>query len=663
MAGTSWAIWATLVAVAAAAVVWHYRRWETPGRGRMLLAGLRIAAIALILLLIFDVEVPTGGSAAARAGTHVLLDASLSMALPEASGGSRWDRGVERARARAGGRDVLLFGTRVRPVAPAALPDEPPGDVSSRLLPALQAVAEAGAVRVVVVTDAAIEDAPVVAQWLPRLGLDVEFEIVGDIVANRSLQEVSAPGWARPGEPVVLEFGVAVTGDPGPDSIAVVARAGDRVVGRTSVPPAPGGRLATGSMELRLEAPPGGGRVEVTVELEGEDVVPDDDMRTVWLDVADEPPAIALVSFVPDWEPRHLVPVLRQAAGLPVSGYLRGAAGQYTRLGMGLEAGLRASEQDAQRAVQRAMQQGGLVVLHGLDGAAPRWALDAAASARRLLIFPAGDAADLPLPVTPGPETAGEYYPVAEIPSSPVAPLLTELPVAGAAPLYALRSVTPAPGTWAPLSVTRGRQGQPEPALLGGQSGQRRWVMALGRGYWQWAFRGDAEAMLYNRLWGAVTGWLIRDGGLVGADAVRPASYAVPRGRPLGWVAPGAAIDSLAVSLLAADGTVVADTMVSATADTTYTVAPEPGRYSYRVRAFSGDTVADVEGRLTVERYSPEFWRQPADLAALRAPATAVRDAGQRLGGTPLRATAWPFLAVIVLLAAEWILRRRWGLR
>jgi hypothetical protein len=664
MAATSWAIWAGLSALAAAASVAHYRWRETPGSGRMLLAALRALALALLLLILFDPELPAPDGLAPGRATQVLLDASLSMTLPTAAGPTRWEQAVEIARNRAGQRPVLLFGETPRPAQAAALPAEAPGDARSRLLPALQAAAEAGVARVIVVTDGAMEDADMVARWLPRLGVEITWEVVGDVVANRSLVEADAPQWAEAGAAFRVDFGVAVTGPSPGDSIPVVARVGERVVGRTAVAPPPPGRLATGSLELRLEAPPGGGRVPITLALEGADAVPDDDVRTVYVDVAEEPAGIALVSFRPDWEPRFLAPVLHQAVGLPMRGYLRSADGQYVRLAGAAEAGVRVTEQEVQRAVQRAAQQQGLVVLHGAGDDVPGWALDALRTAPRLLVFPAGDASGLPLPAGVGAASSGDFFPARELPSSPVATLIGDVELAGAAPLMTLRSAERPPGSWSPLLVTHGRQGSPQPAVLAGTTGARRWAVGLGTGYWQWYFRGDDERVLYTRLWGALAGWLVRERGIAGAEAVRPARFAVPRGLPVPWVAPGLAADSFAVTLTGADGTVALDTVITPTAvDTAFSSAPVPGRYSYRARAFANDTVTETEGQLTVERYSPEFARQPVDVSALPAPAAAVREGAARRGGTPLHATAWPYVLLVLLLAAEWILRRRWGLR
>jgi hypothetical protein len=648
-------LWLVLSALAVAVSAWHYLRREMPGRGRVLLAGLRGAAIALLLLLLFDPELPARG-VGGSAGTQVLLDGSLSMNVAGADGRSAWQQGVDAARSRAGGRPVLVFGETARPLDATVLPDSAPGDPRSRLLPALQAAAEAGVRRVVVITDGRIEDAEAAARWAPRLGLEVVPELVGDEVANRSVLEVSAPGWADAGAPIHVEFGIAT---PDTDSVSVVARRGDRIVGRTAVAGVGAGRIATGSLEVRVEPPVGGGWVPLEIALEGTDPVPDDDVRTVYVHVAEEPPGIALVSFRPDWEPRFLAPVLEQALGLPLRAYIRGATGQYIRLAGGLEAGAVAGEENVRRAVGRAE----IVVLHGLGADAPAWAAQAAGTARRLLVFPADRSETLPLPITVGAELPGDYF-LSVVPPSPLAPLLAEQELAGVTPLTGLRAADLPAGVWAPLLVTRGRGGTAQPALLGGETSGRRWVIALASGWWQWAFRGGAERQFYQRLWGGVAGWLARDRTVAGPDAVRPARLASPRGMPIPWIAPGLAADSMAVRLTGADGAVALDTVVTPTGvDTAYTAAPPPGDYTYSARAFSGDDATQAVGVLTVERFSADFSRPVVDLTTLRAVPTTVREGEARRGGTPLHATALPYILIVLLLAAEWILRRRWGLR
>jgi hypothetical protein len=72
--------------------------------------------------------------------------------------------------------------------------------------------------------------------------------------------------------------------------------------------------------------------------------------------------------------------------------------------------------------------------------------------------------------------------------------------------------------------------------------------------------------------------------------------------------------------------------------------------------------VTAAEGEFTVERWSPELARPVADLAMIANPAATVRGAGAG-AGTPLHATAYPYVLLVLLLVGEWVLRRRWGLR
>jgi hypothetical protein len=207
MSAQYWLGWAMLSAAAAGASWWHYRHRELPGRGRQLLAALRAAAVALVLLLLFSPEMRVGADPGGGAAVQVLLDASLSMALPTETGQSRWQVAVDRATA--SDAPVLLFGDRVRSAAASELPDSVPGDARSLLLPALRAAAEAGARRVVVVTDGGIEDAAEVGRWLPGLGVEVEWQRVDDVVANRSLVSVEAPDRVQAGAPFDVTFAVA----------------------------------------------------------------------------------------------------------------------------------------------------------------------------------------------------------------------------------------------------------------------------------------------------------------------------------------------------------------------------------------------------------------------------------------------------------------------
>jgi hypothetical protein len=623
----------------------------------MLLAVLRAGALSLVALLLFDPSLPARDPAALR-GTHVLLDASLSMALPAAAGGTRWQVAVAEARSRAGDRPILLFGDRARPVRADALTDSTPGDVRTRLLPGLQAAAEAGVRNVVVLTDGGIEDADAVARWAPRLGLGVETVLFAGEIANTSVAEVSAPQWVDAGEPVPVEY--AVAGGVS-DSVAVVVRRDGRVIGRSFAPAAPAGLLSTGRIQVQLEPSASeDGWVRLEVGLENGDAVPDDDRRTIYVQADREPAGVALVSFMPDWEPRFLAPLLEQNLGLPLRAYLRGATGQYVRLAAGLDAGTPVPESDVISAIER----GQLVVLHGLGIAAPAWAHEAVRTAAAILVFPADDAGGLDLPAEVGALVQGDYFLSQAVPPSPVAGLLADLTLTGTTPLSSLRSIAVPAGAWAPLMATRGRQGAILPLAVAGETDGRRWALAAGSGYWQWAFRGGAERQVYGRFWSALGGWLAQERTVAAMPAVRPAAMALPRGADVPWVSPALIADSLHIVMTDESGAVITDTVVAgARTDTAYTSAPPPGHYSYRARAFAGDNVTQGEGAITIERYSPELARSRIDPERLASDAETVRGRDRARRGTPLHATACPYVLLVLLLAAEWILRRRWGLR
>ncbi|HSJ08083.1 MAG TPA: hypothetical protein VK936_15365, partial [Longimicrobiales bacterium] len=387
---------------------------------------------------------------------------------------------------------------------------------------------------------------------------------------------------------------------------------------------------------------------------------PDDDRRTVFVNVVEEPAGVALVSFRADWEPRFLVPVLERATGLPVRAYIRGAGDGYIRLAGGLDAGVAVPEAEVRRVTERAQ----FIVLHGLGGDAPEWTGAVARAARGVLVFPGDGAAGPSFGVTAGPAQPGEFYILRDLPPSPVARLLAGLAPAGFAPLTALRGADVPAGAWSPLLAARSGDGTPQPVLVADSAAGRRWAVALGTGYWRWAFRGGPERELYQRLWSAVAGWLVTERTLGGVPAVRPVRLSAPRGALIPWVAPGLEADSLWVQIVSPGGTVALDTTLAAVpADTAFTAAPPPGTYAWRATAFAGDSVAGGEGPLTVETYSPEFARRTADLGELRGGGSPVRDAAPRRTGTPMHATAWPYALIVLLLAAEWILRRRWGLR
>jgi hypothetical protein len=660
-----WLLFAIAAGLALAVVIYLYRRREAPGRGRAILIALRFLAFALLILLLFDPRLPAPGGPASHRRI-VLLDRSVSMLLPvdpaAPRAGTRWQAAVAAARSAAGRAAVLTFGTAPRPLPPDSLAGLVPSAPESRLLPALQGASEAGAGRVLVVTDGGIEDEADVARWIPRLGIDVEVRRVASApVPDFAVADVSAAAWAQAGKPFTIEAAVARTGSPG-DSLTVEVRQAGRVLAQRRVSAPPPGRTEPAPLVITPAAPAGGGLVRYDVAVVARDPVPDDDERSIYVFVSEQPAGVAIVSFHPDWEPRFLQPVLEDALGLPTRGFLMAAPGRYIATGTGQEAGRAVGEAE----VRQAIGQAEVLVLHALGTDAPAWAPASARAAARVMIFPAGNVPDLGLPFALPAAAPGEWYVSADVPASPVAPLLTGITVSDVPPLYSLRPLALPGGSWAPLLATRGRNGPASPLALAGQTGPRRWVLALGEGYWQWAFRGGNARDLYQRLWASLGGWLIQERRPLAAAAVRPVDRVVPRDEPVRWTAPGLAADSIAVRVLREEGKTVGDTVLLVTSTDTATMRPlPPGHYRYAARAFAGGkATAAAEGPFTVERFSPDFLRPLLSPARIAGEGATLNPGAVRRGrGVPLHTTPWPYIAIVLVLATEWVLRRRWGLR
>jgi hypothetical protein len=652
MSGASWLSWLLASAAGATFAVWVYRRREVPGRGRGALAGLRACTIALLLLLAFDPDLP--GAVRSSRDSAIIVDASLSMRMP-GEAVTRWETAVTRARAM-GATAVTLFGDGTRTLDPEALAGMQPAGLDSRLLPALQAVAEAGGRHATVITDGAIEDADDVARWLPRLGIDVTVDVVPGGAPNRGLTRVAAPAFVGAGEPLTVEFDLSATGGAGGPATVVVRQAGTELA-RTIVETPAEGRVSTGELSFAAGATTQVGYARYDIEIEADDAIADDDRRSVYVNVTDEPAGAVIVSFIPDWEPRFLQPVLERSLGVPVRGYLRSGQ-EWVTLGSGMSSGDRVQDTAVRRAVDRAA----LLVLHGFGSGSPEWAQEAAAAGRHLLVLPAGDGVVPGVPVPPTTAVAGDWYLSPDVPASPVAQQFAGIDVADVPPLQALRSPGGIAGTWAPAVAARGRRGAPQPVAIAGATGGRRWVVALGQGYWRWAFWSEDARDIYERLWSAVGVWALGDVVASGPDAVAPVSRVVSRNARPAWTTYGFQADSVRLLLTDSAGEIATDTLIDAAGpDTLRTRTLPPGTYDYVASAWSGSDGVTGAGEITVESYSAEFTRAAVAAAGIEGAPESLGTADR--SRVPLHASLWPYALLMLLLSVEWIFRRRWGLR
>ncbi|MGH7469117.1 MAG: hypothetical protein ACRENP_14265 [Longimicrobiales bacterium] len=647
-----------LVAAGLACSIYLYRLRETPGRGRFLLALLRGFAIAVLLLLLFDPMLPTAARTPSR-GTVIVLDASISMELPLAGGGTRWNEALQRAQRVPDASIILLAGGSPRRISRDSLASITPSYGASRLLPALLAASESGARKVVVITDGAIEDAQEVQRWLPRLGLEVEVQSVGgQTPTDRGIQEVTAPIWAEAGKPIDVSVGITSNANANLPQRVMVHADGNELGSATLATPA-AGRVSTGTIKVTPSAAAAGRLVRLDVSLEGQDAIPANDRRSIYVLVGAKPTGVALVSFEPDWEPRFLQPVLEQSTGLPVRSFYRTGGNVYVTGGIGTELGKRAFEEEVQRSVREA----DLVVLHGVGDNSPTWAREASQTRPRVLIMPRENGASLNS-VQASAAAPGDWYITTDVPPSPIAGLLAGMPVQNLPPLLALHLARDIPsGAWVPLQATRGRRGAPAPVALAIAEAGRRRVISLGQGYWRWSFRGGDARNVYVRFWGALAGWLVQEQTQVAGGAIRPARRVVQRGERLVWITPGLAADSISLSLIR--DTARTDLTIPVEAGDSASSSPlAPGHYRYEARAFSGGRVVGTgTGPLTVEPFSMELVRAARPLDDLKGTASSALGRRGRGGERPLRTSIWPYALILALLTAEWVLRRRWGLR
>ncbi|MBT8337566.1 MAG: VWA domain-containing protein [Gemmatimonadetes bacterium] len=633
-------------------VAWVYRSRELPIPGRGWLAALRIAVVAIVILLLADPLLP-GGAAAGPVTRWLVVDGSRSMGVSGESAESPW----ERARTRVGEADdrtrVALLQDSMGSVANRdSVLARDPVEGASRLAPLLRRAAESGAREVTVVSDLRIADGLEVAALRDALGVELRFVDVGEAVRSAGIAGLSAPETGRastPAEVTVEVFGTLATS--GEEARVEVLRDGEPV-GEEQVRLPGAGR--TISVTLPVALPDSAGSVLWTARVAlPDDRFPADDTRSAFTDVDPLEGLVALLSWRPNWEPRFVLPVLARVTGLPARGWL--AVGNDAWLPMDGSGGVLDGA-----AASRVADDARVLVVHGLTGDAPEWLVRAQATGRRVVVF-AGD--------REGAESAGmsalagrpgEWYAAAA--SGPLAGALTGVPWADLPPLSSPLAADSSVGVGLALERTGGER---LPGLVLQDRGTRRRAVVAADGFWRWGFRGDTGADAYDRLWSGVAGWLLAldDGGLGGR--VGPLERVAAADAEVPWSAVPAAGGRVAVTSTGADGGPRTDTLAVGADGRARLPGRAAGSYRWTAEVLAPDSVAARgriwSGRLEIEAHTDEL-RWPRDTTLLAASAAPARaDLGP--SGRPLRTSPWPYLLLLVLLSAEWILRRRAGLR
>ncbi len=654
----SWLIFGALAVSAAAFAAWVYYRRELPIPGRRVLGSARGLVLVLVLLLLWDPRLP-GSRAGAFGGSDrwVLLDGSASMEAGGQGGEAAWTVALARAQELAAeGARVLLFGGTPRVVPADSLGTLVPTEGTSRLAPALARVAESGAEVVTILSDLRLDDPIETNLTAERLLLELQSESGEEGIRNVGVSRFELPIRAESGDTLVAEVAVFAEEAGGADTIRLQVFEEDRLVASRRVAPAAFGRLATASIALPAPRASGWIRYRLSAELDG-DEFSGDDTKAAYVEIDPEEGGLVLVSLQPDWEPRFLLPVLSQATGLDTRGFLAMGDARYLRLGSGADAGRSSDEAE----VRRAVSGSDFLVLHGVGRNAPTWVLEAMAGSARLMIFPADPGGAAAAGVRAGLPLPGEWYPMPDLLPSPLAAGLAGADLTGLPPLTnVLPRVGPESGT-GPLPIQLQGRGAAESALVLREDQGRRQAVMLASGFWRWAFREGADRQVYRRLWAGVVGWLLTSTPVVEGAGVRPARRVVSTSEDLTWSAPGMIGDSITLTLSAGDSVVMDTTVVVDGTGEARTGRLPAAEYTYRATVV-GDGEEVGSGRVESERHSLELLRRPAELTAGAVAGSGSGVRGRR-PGRPLRTHPFPYVLILVLLCAEWIGRRQWGLR
>jgi hypothetical protein len=517
-----------------------YVRREPAVRGRLVLLGLRVLALATVVLLLLDVGMPGDGpeQSGEGQGAWVLVDPDLSLSIPDGTEGTLWDRVVAEAAVQtsAGARLAVALprGGGLEGIEAEALltraPSHPPGDVVDAVL----RLGEGGADSVTVFSS---------LRWTLQAleALDAESPLpvrvrrFGERVRNFGVAELELPTRARAGEEIAGRVAVFAEGAELGDSVQVELRANGALVQTVTLPLLTAGIESSATLLLPPAADTGLVRYTARARLEG-DVFPDDDVRARWVSVGTEDGGIVLVSLAPDFEPRTLLPVLEAVTGMPGEGYLALADGRFLPLVAGPDPARPISADIARARVPEAE----LLVVHGMGAGAPDWLAEAVNSHPRVLHLSRGPE-DAQLSGLAGSQVLpGEWAVVPEVPASPISPFLSGLTLTGLPPLSDLHTFTAsaqaAPTTVA-LSARTVGGGDPVPVIVLLEADAGRRAVVLAGGFSRWASRDGEPRRAYRSLWGGVAQWLLS--GTRSADAeARPREILQPRGEPVLWDLP-----------------------------------------------------------------------------------------------------------------------------
>ena len=615
--------------IVGAVVAWiAYGRAGTSLSARIaLLAALRGLAVMLVVALLLGA--PAGRSRAAPA--LVAFDASASW-LRAAAGDSTKIRDALRAALKEAAADsVMLTGDSVRMITASAALESPINDAQSSLRPAIDRAAALSR-PLILLTDGEIDDGSLQADLPAGSRIIVPTRTPSN---DAALSALESPFTVNAGDTLSVAV-VVVAGGAGAEKGTVQLLLDGQLVGSSPVTPL--GAYASRRSVIALPLPRGAKKslLQAVVNTNNDAEVRNDTLGMA-LDIGDKPAAV-FISTSPDLDVREALSVLRGALDVPARAYLRIAPGVWRE-----EGPLRAvTEADVRARVQGA----GLVIVHGDTS----WG-DVSKRTRgaHALWVPAAPTAMA---------RAGENVRVSEwyatgAPASPLMGALAGLPWDTLPPITA---ASPAKGSFTVLEARLGKTGAPVAVIAGRENAGFRMLVISGSGFAGWSLRGGRSQAAFVALWGAMFDWLAAARGDVGA--ARPVAAIVRSGEQVRWRRGGT--DSMVTAIVtrrtqtgSGQGDTVSLRFTNAEVETVSAALPV-GVYDVRT---SGATTATGSSVLVVNASRELVPRAPA-LNTTSATRGLSAGAGPRLADL-----GWVFGLALLLLCAEWLLRRNAGLR
>ncbi|WP_337170865.1 5'/3'-nucleotidase SurE [Gemmatimonas aurantiaca] len=552
---------------------------------------------------------------------------------------------------------LVLVGDSLRDGTRDDLTHWVPGDMASRVRPAVDRAASMGRA-LVLVTDGELDDADVLTE-APAGSRVVTMADVAGSAARRdvAMADLSVPASATAADTISVSATLVAGGTATPDGTMAVLLDGAEVA---TVPVPALAPYASTRVTAGVTMPRGARIVLLqSVVRVAADAEPRNDTLTVAIDVGDRPTAV-FVSTSPDLDVREVLTVLRGALDVPTRAYLRVAPNVWR-----VEGTLAPISEAEVRARAAAA---GMLILHGdTSWMSPR-AAPGVSTGSATVTSAAARALWVPAPPTlvarAGELTRTAEWYVAGAPASPLMSALVALPFDSLPPITLAGPATGAnaaanagtsSGTVdAVLTARLGKRGDPVAAIAAREERGTRAVIISGSGYAGWALRGGRPKEAFTALWGAIFDWVAAGRG--DARAARPVAGLVRAGDPVSWRRGGA--DTLVAATIsrrvagspsaarARDSITLA--FASRSFETTSSTLP-PGVYDVETRG--GPSVLVVNASREWVPRAPAVTAGPASRTASASDAPRLVDSG------------WPFVLALLLLCAEWIGRRVTGQR